>query len=58
VKQLLLCAATVAVLTLPGAAMFLVYPRASATVPVIYVTPQTFDDALPRCTMRPLEHAV
>jgi hypothetical protein len=53
-KQLLLCAVTIAILTLPGAAMFLMYPRASASVPVIYITPQAFDEnaLLPRCILR------
>jgi len=52
-KQLLLCAATIALLTLPGVAMFLVYPRAAATAPVIYISPFNGTDVLmPRCTVR------
>jgi len=50
-KQLLLCAATIAVLTLPGVALFLVYPRPAATAPVIYISPST-DGLMPRCTLR------
>jgi len=52
-KQLLLCAATIALLTLPGVAMFLVYPRAAATAPVIYINPFNGTDVLmPRCVVR------
>ena len=53
-KQVLLLAATIAVLILPGVVLFVAYPRATATVPVIYVTPQAFDGGadMPRCTLR------
>lgn len=53
-KQLLLCAATIAILTLPGIAIFLVYPRAAASVPVIYLTPPSLGSSadMPRCTLR------
>jgi len=53
-KQLFLCAATIAVLTLPGVAMFVVYPRPAATAPVIYVSPfeENRDGAMPRCDQR------
>ena len=51
-KQIVLCAATVAILTLPGVAMFLMYPRADATAPVIYINPFNGPDVLmPRCTV-------
>lgn len=53
-RQLLICAATIAILALPGVAMFLAYPRAPTAVPVIYITPQSLDAGAPLspCTLR------